>query len=123
MARAIVVLSWLSIFAAATNAQKNGESDYLVCVSLERASKVALIDGGSGKVVGEIPVGKRPRGIHGSEDGTRLYVALSGSPIQGPPKLDPQGNPIFEADDEEEADHAADVWSDRRGRGAARSTR
>jgi YVTN family beta-propeller protein len=31
-----------------------------------------------------IPLGKRPRGIAASPDGTRLYVALSGSPDAGP---------------------------------------
>ena len=36
-------------------------------------------------------------------------MALSGSPITGPPQLDAKGNPILKpGDDEEEADHSAD---------------
>src|SRR5205085_11593467 len=31
-----------------------------------------------------LPVGKRPRGIHCSPDGRRVYVALSGSPRMAP---------------------------------------
>ena len=45
-----------------------------------------------------------------SPDGRFLYVAVSGSPIKGPPKLDGQGNPVFEPDDDDEknSDHSAD---------------
>ena len=35
-------------------------------------------------VVATIPLGKRPRGIKASPDGTQLFAALSGSPIAGP---------------------------------------
>ena len=31
-----------------------------------------------------MPLGKRPRGVRVSPDGTKLFVALSGSPIAGP---------------------------------------
>ena len=60
-----------------------------------------------------IPVGKRPRGIHASPDGKTLYVALSGTPIGAPPKLDAAGNPVFEKghdddDDAAKSDKAAD---------------
>ena len=82
---------------------------FLVCVSNERSGEITLIDGLSHKVVGTIPVGKRPRGIHPSPDGKLLYVALSGSPISGPPALDAQGNPIQKPDeDDDKADHSAD---------------
>jgi hypothetical protein len=39
-----------------------------------------------------------------------LFVAVSGTPIKEPPKLDAQGNPIFEADadDDKNSDHRAD---------------
>jgi YVTN family beta-propeller protein len=64
--------------------------------------------------VASIPVGKRPRGIHASPDGKFVYVALSGTPPSPPPKLDAQGNPIFQKgkgdddDDDKNSDHAAD---------------
>src|SRR3984957_18631606 len=76
--------------------------------SNERSDDVTVIDGGDFSVVGTIPVGKRPRGIHASPDGKFVYVALSGTPIEGPPALDAQGNPIFDKkkgdDDDENAD-------------------
>jgi YVTN family beta-propeller protein len=80
---------------------------YLVCVSNERSSDVTVIDGVSGKTLATIRAGKRPRGIHASPDGRILYVALSGSPIGGPPQLDAKGVPIPK-DDDENADHSAD---------------
>lgn len=86
--------------------------NYWACVSNEKGGDVAVIDASSLKLIANIPVGKRPRGIHASPDGKTLYVALSGRPIEGPPKLDKNGNPIFSRDDDEEAenksDHAAD---------------
>ena len=55
-----------------------------VYVSDETGSAIVAIDAASATVVRRIAVGKRPRGIHLSHDGTLLYVALSGSPIAGP---------------------------------------
>jgi YVTN family beta-propeller protein len=55
-----------------------------VYVSNERSNDISVIDGVTNVVVATIPVGKRPRGIHLSRDGRRLFVALSGSPIGGP---------------------------------------
>src|SRR5215212_645436 len=81
---------------------------YWVCVTNERSGEVTVIDGAAHRPVATIPVGKRPRGIHASPDGKRLYVAVSGSPITGPPKLDAQGKPIFEPEREEDSDRAAD---------------
>src|SRR3954454_13586495 len=81
---------------------------YVVCISNERSGDVAIFRGSDGDVLAKIPVGKRPRGIHASPDGQFLYVALSGSPISGPPQLDAKGNPIFRDEDEEDADHSAD---------------
>ncbi len=69
--------------------------DYQVWVSNEKGGTVTIIDGASLKVVANMPVGKRPRGIHSSPDGHRVYVALSGTPIEAPPQLDAAGNPIF----------------------------
>ena len=53
-------------------------------VSNERSGDVTVIDGATDSVVGSFPVGKRPRGIHATPDGRRLFVALSGSPRMAP---------------------------------------
>lgn len=85
---------------------------YQVYVSNERSGDVTVINGSNLEVAATIRVGKRPRGIHVSPDGKLVYVALSGTPIEGPPQIDAHGNPIFDrkkgADDDENADKAAD---------------
>src|SRR4051794_38317524 len=53
-------------------------------VSDETGGNVIVIEPDSGQVIERIAVGKRPRGIVLSLDGTELLVALSGSPIAGP---------------------------------------
>jgi YVTN family beta-propeller protein len=89
-----------------------GAAGFQVYVTNERSGDVTVIDGTTFKVVQTIPVGKRPRGIHASPDGKTVYVALSGTPIEGPPQLDAQGNPIFDRDkdddDEDKSDKSAD---------------
>ena len=55
-----------------------------VYVSDETGGVIAVIDPDRREVVQKINVGKRPRGLRVSHDGTRLFVALSGSPIGGP---------------------------------------
>jgi YVTN family beta-propeller protein len=52
-------------------------------VSCEDEGVIAVVDTQSGAVA-RWPVGKRPRGILLGKDGSRLYVALSGSPKVGP---------------------------------------
>src|SRR3954470_11250628 len=90
----------------------DGAGALWLCVSNEKGGDVTVIDVATQKVVATIPVGKRPRGIHASADGKTLYVALSGRPIEGPPKLDAKGNPIFnragDEDEERNTDHSAD---------------
>jgi YVTN family beta-propeller protein len=85
---------------------------YQVFVTNEKSGDVTVIDGNSLKVTATIPVGKRPRGIHVSPDGKTVYVALSGTPIEGPPQIDAHGNPVFDKkkgdDDDENADKSAD---------------
>jgi YVTN family beta-propeller protein len=86
---------------------------YQIFVTNERSGDVTVIDGDDLKVTATIPVGKRPRGIHVSPDGKVVYVALSGTPIEGPPQIDASGNPIFDKkkggdDDDENADKSAD---------------
>src|SRR5437870_208681 len=62
-----------------------GESpNYLVFVSNERSGDVSVIDGATDDVVATFKVGKRPRGIHSTADGTRVFVTLSGSPRMAP---------------------------------------
>ena len=55
-----------------------------VYVSNEAEGSISVIDATSRIRLKSIPVGKRPRGIRVSRDGSLVYVALSGSPIAGP---------------------------------------
>src|SRR5205823_7045551 len=59
--------------------------DYWVCVTNERSDDLSVFDGPRRERIATIPLGRRPRGIYASPDGRYLYVALSGSPISGPP--------------------------------------
>jgi YVTN family beta-propeller protein len=49
-------------------------------VSNEDDGSVSVLDTARGEVIGTITVGKRPRGLALSRDGSRLYVAVSGVP-------------------------------------------
>ena len=71
----------LLTLACAAQAETNG---YAICVTNEMSGTLSVIDGATHAVSVTIPLGKRPRGIKASPDGSRLYVALSGSPIGGP---------------------------------------
>ncbi len=53
-------------------------------VSDETGGNVVIVDPQEQRVVARIAVGKRPRGIQLSPDHSKVYVALSGSPIGGP---------------------------------------
>src|SRR5258705_9050000 len=76
-------VSWVLwvLLAAATRAEP---PSYLVFVSNERSGDVTVIDGAPDSVVGTFAVGKRPRGIHATPDGRRVFVTLSGSPRMAP---------------------------------------
>src|SRR5207248_4918423 len=63
---------------------KAESTSYLVFVSNERSGDVTVIDGSTDAVIATVPVGKRPRGIHATPDGKRLFVTLSGSPRMAP---------------------------------------
>jgi quinoprotein dehydrogenase-associated probable ABC transporter substrate-binding protein/PQQ-dependent catabolism-associated beta-propeller protein len=52
----------------------------LVYVTNEDAGTISIISTATQKVIGEVQVGTRPRGVEVSRDGERVYVALSGSP-------------------------------------------
>jgi YVTN family beta-propeller protein len=107
-----VVISTLTSFIIFSGIARASSNDYWICVTNEKGGDVSIIDGDTLKVIDSIPIGKRPRGIHPSPDGRTLYVALSGRPIEPPPQLDAQGNPIFKKnnddDEEKNSDHAAD---------------
>src|SRR5258705_12347634 len=91
----------IALFPLSGQAAQN----YQVYVSNEKSGDVTVINGNDNQVLGTIPVGKRPRGIHASPDGRTVYVALSGTPIAAPPQLDAKGNPIFQkSKDDEDAD-------------------
>jgi len=102
-ATGVVLLGGLALQPAAA------APGYQVWVSNEKSGDVTIIEGGSLKVIGTLPVGKRPRGIHASPDGHTVYVALSGTPIEAPPELDAAGNPVFKKghgkDDDDDRDH------------------
>lgn len=87
-------------------------SDYEVFVSNEKSGDVTVIDPESRQVIATIPVGKRPRGIRATPDGTRVYVAVSGTPIAAPPPLDANGNPILKKDADDDDDKGADKAAD-----------
>jgi YVTN family beta-propeller protein len=72
-----------------------------VYVSDEDGGNVIVINTSTDSVVARIPVGKRPRGLRVSPDGTQLFVALSGLPKAGPgvdesklPPADPSADGI-----------------------------
>jgi quinoprotein dehydrogenase-associated probable ABC transporter substrate-binding protein/PQQ-dependent catabolism-associated beta-propeller protein len=77
------------------------EPTELVYVTNEDSGSISIISTATQKVVGEIQVGTRPRGIEVSPDGALVYVALSGSP-KCPPTMS----------DEECAELAADKTRD-----------
>jgi YVTN family beta-propeller protein len=110
-AAALSLTALIAVLAAAPRGAN--AASYQIVVSNERSNDVTVISGGDFAVLATIPVGKRPRGIHGSPDGKLVYVAMSGTPIAAPPQLDAHGNPIFKRggdddDNDAEADKSAD---------------
>ncbi len=87
MKRALLVWVLLGSIVAVTRASVPAQR-YWVCVTNEQSGDLTIIDGATRRTIATIPLGKRPRGIHASPDGRRLYVALSGSPNAGPPSAD-----------------------------------
>ena len=98
----------------ATPAKSQTTNGYQIFVSNEHSGTVTVINGADFKVTDTIIAGKRPRGIHASPDGKTVYVALSGTPIEAPPKLDANGNPIFEKghDDDDDDNVKSDKTAD-----------
>ena len=83
-----------------------------LCVPNERSGDLTVIDGADFKVTATIPVGKRSRGVHACPDGKIVYVALSGTPISAPPKLDANCIPIFKKGGDDDAEGVADKAAD-----------
>ena len=100
-----------SAILLAGNPVRADDGGYQIFVSNEKSGDLTVISGADFKVTATIPVGKRPRGIHASPDGRTVYVALSGTPIEAPPQLDANGNPILmkqQPNVEAKADKSAD---------------
>ncbi len=104
-----------SVLIALSPLTGQASQNYQVYVSNEKSGDVTVFNGSDNQVLSTIPVGKRPRGIHASPDGSTVYVALSGTPVAAPRQLDAKGNPIFEKakddddDDSAKADKTADA--------------
>ena len=106
------VAAAVSLFATARVAAAEGPA-YWVCVSNERSGDVTVIDGDEAhRGRDDRRSGSGRAGSTPAPTASPLYVALSGSPIGGPPQLDAKGNPILhkegDDDDDKNADHAAD---------------
>ena len=102
-------ISMLGLVAAMSACAADVPTGYRIYISNERSGDVTVINDKDHKVLSTLPVGKRPRGLHPSTDRSKLFVAVSGTPITGPPQLDAQGRPIkVDADDLPEADKSAD---------------
>ena len=76
----------LGVLAAGCGREQaaNAAGPSLLYVSNETQGTIDIVDPDAAVVHARIQVGKRPRGVKLSPDGSRLYVALSGSPIAGP---------------------------------------
>ena len=79
------VLTALAAAWAASSAWAAGPPSYEIYVTNEISGDLSLINGSTLQVEATVPLGKRPRGVEATADGRQLFVALSGSPIQGPP--------------------------------------
>lgn len=69
---------------ASASSPQAGQHGPLLFVSNEIEGTVSVIDTAAREVVNTIQVGKRPRGIRSNEEGSKVFVALSGSPMGGP---------------------------------------
>ena len=74
----------LCVLLGGTIVMRAESPSYLVFVSNERSGDVTVIDGTTDGMVASFAVGKRPRGIHATPDGQRVFVTLSGSPRMAP---------------------------------------
>src|SRR5690606_12846611 len=80
----------------------------LVYVTNEDGGTISIISTASQRVVGELDVGTRPRGIEVSQSGDRVYAALSGSP-KCPPTMPDEECEQLEADKTKDGIAVVDV--------------
>jgi YVTN family beta-propeller protein len=87
MSRALVMILFVSLTSIGCSAGaphwQAPHPGWLV-VSDETGGNLVLVDPERGTVEGRVAIGKRPRGVRVSRDGTQILAALSGSPIAGP---------------------------------------
>jgi YVTN family beta-propeller protein len=76
--------AWAPLLLAFAAGAAHAAGTMRLYVSDETGGNVDIVDPEAGTVLAKIPVGKRPRGIQVSPDHTRVYVALTGSPMAGP---------------------------------------
>ena len=74
---ASIPILWLGIAVAALAGPAHASRLY---VSNEDGQSVTVLDAASGDVIQTIAIGKRPRGLKLTADGSRLFVAVSGLP-------------------------------------------
>src|SRR5271167_3818645 len=110
----LIAIFYGSLFLWAASVKSQTTNGYQIFVSDEHSGTITVINGANFKVTDTIVAGKRPRGIHASPDGKTVYVALSGTPIEAPPKLDANGNPIFQKshDDDDDDNVKSDKTAD-----------
>lgn len=84
LARTIGLIAIMAVALAMNSCTGSSPKAELAYVSLERSGVVVEIDPSTGAVLREIKVGTRPRGIAVTRDGSKLLVAVSGTPIGGP---------------------------------------
>jgi YVTN family beta-propeller protein len=72
----VVAAFLLSLTSLSAQASASGRA----YVSNEDGETVTVLDTRDGSIIATVPVGKRPRGLKLSHDGSTLYVAVSGLP-------------------------------------------
>jgi len=68
-------------------AEQSVAPSFYLYVTNEDSNNVTVINGDTNAVLATIPIGKRPRGLKVSPDGSKLYVAVSGAP-KCPPTME-----------------------------------
>jgi YVTN family beta-propeller protein len=74
----------VGLMSACRSSRAEALADERVLVSNEDSGDISVLDARTGRMLGNVVVGMRPRGLRASADGTLIYVALSGSPKAGP---------------------------------------
>jgi len=82
--------AWILLIACVgflSGCSRQQPAGYRIYVTNEASGDLSVIDSAAHEVVATVKLGKRPRGIQASPDGSTIYVALSGSPF-APPGID-----------------------------------